>query len=288
MHINIHLLGEQIVMKDSDDENYAGLGRLERKSLAALLHDAKGAITISQAAHIWSLTRSQAAKRLFSYNRKGWLKRIDRGVYIPVPLNSLTSDVVSEEPYAIAAQLFSPCYIGGMNAANYWDLTEQLFRTVTIMTEKVVSNRTQTIGGTEYVIHTLQARYFFGLKSVWLSGVKVKISNPTRTLLDMLMFPAFCGGLRFINDVLLSYINSDSKNINLLIEYLEKANNGAALKRLGFLLELNNIDELQLIEYCSQNLSAGYAKLNPAQSCTKLVTCWRLWVPETWKEKFND
>ena len=123
------------------------------------------------------------------------------------------------------------------------------------------------------------------LQTVWLAGVKVKISDPTRTLVDMLMFPDFCGGLRFIIDVLANYFQSDLKNLDQLIEYLDKAQNGAALKRLGFLLELNFAEEKRLIEYCAQNLTTGYAKLNPTQSCEKLVTRWRIWVPESWKEK---
>lgn len=275
-------------MKYSEDKQYAGLGQLERGCLAILLRDTQGAITVLQAANLWGITRSQAAKRLSWYNTKGWLKRITRGVYIPVPLDSLTSDVVPEDPFVIATQLFTPCYIGGVNAANYWDLTEQLFNTVTVMTEKMLIKRRQIIAGTEYIIHTLKSRYFFGLKFVWISGVKVRISDPTRTLVDMLMFPAFCGGLNFINDVLVNYYHSDLKKTDLLIEYLEKVKNGAALKRLGFLLELNFPGEKKLIEYCSQNLSLGYAKLNPSQSCPKLITRWRLWVPESWMEKIND
>jgi predicted transcriptional regulator of viral defense system len=275
-------------MEYSDSEHFEGLGRLERQYLAVLLHDTQGVIVASQAANLWHISQTQAAKRLIAYHKKGWLKRIAQGVYIPVPLDSLTSEVVPEEPFVVAAQLFSPCYIGGVNAANYWDLTEQLFRTITVMTEKNLANRKQSIAGTEYLIHTLKPRYFFGLKTVWLSGVKVKISDSTRTLVDMLMFPDFCGGLRFINDVLVNYFRSDLKNINLLIEYLDKAKNGAALKRLGFFMELNFPDEQQLITYCAQNLTTGYAKLNPGQRCDKLVTRWRLWVPESWKEKLND
>ena len=39
-----------------------------------------------------------------------------------------------EDPWVIAAQLYGPCYIGGWSAAEYWDLTEQIFRTVVVMT----------------------------------------------------------------------------------------------------------------------------------------------------------
>lgn len=284
----IHLFYEKLIMKYSKKSSLGGLGKLERASLTALLRETKAIITTTKAAEIWQLTKVQAAKRLAWYSQKGWLERIRQGVYIEVPLESLTSDVVPEEPFAVAAELFSSCYIGGVNAANYWDLTEQLFRTVTVMTEKMIQNRRPVIAGIEYILHTLKPRYFFGLKTVWLAGVKVKISDPIRTLVDMLMFPDLCGGARFIVDVLENYFKSDMKNIDQFIEYLDQAKNGAAMKRLGFLLTLNFHDEQKLITWCANHLTTGYAKLNPAQQCDKLVTQWRLWVPENWKEQLND
>lgn len=281
----IHIKNENLIMKYSLNTPLGGLGKIERASLSALLRNTNATITSNQAAEIWQLDQTQASKRLALYNQKGWLKRIRQGTYISVPLASLSSNIVPEEPFAIATQLFSPCYIGGVNAANYWDLTEQLFRTVTVMTEKMLQNRKPIIAGTEYILHTLQPKYFYGLKTVWLAGVKIKISDPTRTLVDMLMFPDFCGGLRFIVDVLENYFNSDMKNIDQFIEYLDKANNGAALKRLGFLLETSFSVEQRLMEYCAKNLTTGYTKLNPVQPCEKLVTRWRVWVPESWKKK---
>ena len=121
------------------------------------------------------------------------------------------------------------------------------------------------------------------MKTVWLANVKVKISDPSRTLVDMFMFPDFCGGLRFLVDVLKNYLSSDMKNIDQLIQYLDKSQNGAALKRLGFILESNFPAEQRLIEYCAKNLTSGYAKLIPNVSCEKLITRWRIWIPGLWK-----
>lgn len=273
-------------MKYSNNTVMGGLGKRERASLSALLQNTNATtITSKKAAEIWHLEPIQASKRLTQYSQKGWLKRIRQGTYIPVPLVSTSSDVVPEEPFAIATQLFSPCYIGGVNAANYWDLTEQLFRTVTVITEKMLQNRRPIIAKTEYIIHTLKPKYFYGLKTVWLAGIKVKISDPTRTLVDMLMFPEFCGGLRFIVEVLENYFKSNMRNIDQFIEYLDKSQNGAALKRLGFLLEIKFPEEQRLMEYCAKNLTAGYTKLNSSQSCEKLVTRWRVWIPESWEKK---
>lgn len=219
--------------------------------------------------------------------KKGWLKRIKYGVYIPVPLSAVNSDVTAEEPFVIAEKLFSPCYIGGMNAANYWDLTEQIFRTVTVMTQNLVRARNPTIAGNQYIIHTIKSSYFFGLKPIWFGSIKVLMSDPTRTVVDMLMFPKFCGGLRFIVDVLNNYYRSEYKDIKLLISYLAQARNGAAIKRMGFFAEKYFPNEAELIEYCERNLSEGYVKLSPSLDCPKLETHWRLWVPQQWKIK-ND
>ena len=268
-------------MKYSKTLGIAGIGALERSVLSKLLRHTQ--TTISEAAAILNLNRQQAAKRLSHYAKKGWLKRIYPGIYMPVPLSSPTHDIVVEEPFVLAEKLFSPCYIGGMSAANYWDLTEQIFHTVTVMTMRQVRQRHPSIAGSTYTIHTIKSLYFFGLKSIWFHDVKVKIADPTRTILDMLLFPNFCGGLRFNIDVLQHYYQSQHKDIDLLISYLTQVNNGAAIKRMGFLAEKYFPEEPKLIDYCLQHLTKGYVKMAPSLKCSKLDSRWRLWIPERWK-----
>ncbi len=275
-------------MKYSNSSKTAGLGRQEREKYSALLQGTRATISVAEAARILELESSQASMLLALYARKGWLKRIAYGVYIPVPLESDTSDIVAEEPFVIAEKLYSPCYIAGMNAANYWELTEQIFRTTTVMTQKQVRNRTLSIAGASYLIHTIKPLYFFGLKTIWLTGVKVQISDPTRTIIDMVMFPQFCGGISFVIDMIKSYFQSKYKDIDLLINYLGKTQNGAAIKRLGFIVEKYYPDEEKLINYCLQNLTQGYIRISPNLDTPRLIRRWRLWVPDNFKEVVND
>ena len=262
-----------------------GIGKLERNRLSKLLRETKVIISIKETAQILKLDRNQAAKLLAKFAKKGWLQRVKSGIYMPVEITAKTTEVVAEDPFAVAEKLFSPCYIGGMNAANYWDLTEQIFNTVTVMTQNQVRKRNLEIAGTEYILHTIKASYFFGLKSVWSNGIKASISDPTKTIVDMLMFPQFGGGMRFIVDVIRHYYSSKYKDIDLLISYLEQTDNGAAVKRMGFLTERYFSDEHKLIEYCSKNLTKGYIKLSPSLVCNKIIRRWGICVPENWKEK---
>ena len=56
---------------------------------------------------------------------------------------------------------------------------------------------------------------------------------------------------------------------------------GSVYKRLGFLLQRDHPDQAGLIDTCRANLSAGYAKLDPALPAVRLATAWRVWVPTT-------
>lgn len=108
----------------------AGLGKLDRKQVTALLRKTQGTITVKEAASILGISQQAAAMRLARWRSSGWLSRIKRGVYIPVPLESMTADIPLEDPWVIAEKLYHPCYMGGWSAGEYWGLTEQIFRTI--------------------------------------------------------------------------------------------------------------------------------------------------------------
>jgi predicted transcriptional regulator of viral defense system len=123
----------------------------------------------------------------------------------------------------------------------------------------------------------------FGLKPVWRGQVKISVSDPTRTILDMLIDPALGGGIRSVRDMLGNYLGSGNKILEQLIEYGERLGNGAVYKRLGFLLEKMAPGEDEAIKECYRRLTAGNAKLDPKLDNIRLITRWKLWVPENWK-----
>jgi predicted transcriptional regulator of viral defense system len=80
-----------------------------------------------------------------------------------------------------------------------------------------------------------------------------------------------------------NYLKSEYKDLELLIDYGERLGNGAVFKRFGFLLEKTAPDETEAIEACSKRLTTGNTSLDSKLKNNKLVTRWRLWVPENWK-----
>ena len=104
----------------------------------------------------------------------------------------------------------------------------------------------------------------------------------------MLSNPGFGGGIRPTVDVFRAYLKSEFNNTRQLIDYALKLGNGAVFKRLGFLLERYAPSEEESIASCKTNLTKGNAMLDPALSSDRLITRWRLWVPQNWKEERNS
>lgn len=261
-----------------------GLGKADRARLSAVLRGTKGTISVAEAAEILDMPGSGAAKLLSRWAKKGWLARVRRGLYVSVPLESRTADVPLEDAWVIADKLFGPCYIGGWSAAEYWDLTEQIFRTLIVLTTQRPRDRKPTLKGTAFWLKTVPDSAMFGLKAVWRGSEKVNVSDATRTILDLLGDPQLGGGLRSTVDIFRNYLNSEKKDLKLLLEYAERLGNGAVFKRLGFLLEQYAENEQDVIDSCYEKLTAGNTKLDPALKAERLITRWRLWVPERWKK----
>lgn len=259
-----------------------GIGKIDRERIAAIIRGTKGTISVDEAAEILNITSTDAAKMLSRWAKKGWMSRVRRGLYIPVPLESRTADVPLEDPWLIAKRLFSPCYIGGWSAAEYLDLTEQTFSTVMVITVQKPRDRRPKIKGTNFMLRTISEKAMFGLMTVWRGQVKVPVSDPTRTILDMLCDPVLGGGIRSTKDMFINYLRSENKNLKLLIEYAGLLGNGAVFKRLGFLLEKIAPDEIETIDQCRSKLTSGNAKLDLSLSAERLITRWRLWVPKSW------
>lgn len=260
----------------------SGLGKKARKRLSKVLRGMTGTISVSRAASILDLPPDKTAKLLCRWSEQGWISRVKRGVYVPVPLEAASPDVALEDSWAIAEKLFAPCYIGGWSAAEHWGLTEQIFRTIIVMTTQKPRNRRPNIKGTDFLLRTVSPKTMFGLNPVWRGQVKVAVSDPARTIVDMLDDPRLGGGMRPIVDILPNYLKSGTEGSVRLVGYAKRLGNSAVFKRLGFLLESVAPEETEAIKSCLLNMKTGNVKLDPALESGRLVTRWRLWVPKNW------
>lgn len=252
-----------------------------RARLSKVLQAAKDLVRIEDAVKALTVDRQIAAKTLARWAQQGWLRRVGPGLYAPVPVDALTSEQVLKDPWVLVPALYAPGYIGGWTAAEYWDFTEQLFRSIFVFTAQPFRKKEQSAQGVSFVLKRIPENKIFGSKSVWRGQARVPISDKHRTIVDFLADPESGGGIRHVESCLWKYLKDSEADTKVLVQYAERLGNGAVFKRLGFLLSQKPGNEA-LEDFCRKRLTQGNAKLDPALPSARLVKAWRLWIPQTW------
>lgn len=257
-----------------------------RANLIRVLSSAGDVIRVDDVASTLQLDRTTAAQRLARWTEQGWLRRVGRGAYVAASIETMGSGRVLDDPWVLVPALFAPGYVGGRTAAVHWDLTEQIFRDIVLMTAQPVRQKNQERHGAYFSLKHISERKFFGTKHVWRHNTRVPISDVHRTVIDMLDDSTVGGGIQHVADCLAVYLRSVDRSDEKLVEYALRLGNGAVFKRLGFLAEqLPSGARLALM--CRHHLSGGHAQLDSNQDGTHVVTKWRLRVPQRWAREEN-
>ncbi|OGT21466.1 MAG: hypothetical protein A3C55_06420 [Gammaproteobacteria bacterium RIFCSPHIGHO2_02_FULL_42_13] len=95
----------------------SGISDKNRKILDLLNRTQKGPFTAKEASLALNFPFKKTSILLTYFATKEWLSRIQRGLYITVPLGTINPKEYKENSWIVADRIFSPCYIGGWSAA---------------------------------------------------------------------------------------------------------------------------------------------------------------------------
>lgn len=259
----------------------AGISAHGRADLAAVLAQAGRFITPATAAEALGVDTEDAVKKLARWADQGWVRRVRRGLYIGVPVDAANPRAWSEDPLAVATQVWSPCYFTGWTAAHHWGLTEQVFKTTILKTSGRVRSASDRLLDHDYEIRHVDVESLsWGLRTEWRADVRLRFADPSRTVVEIFDSPKLGGGIRHAAEVLTAYL-SDYDPMGLAAS-AELLGNRAVFKRLGYLLEALDLDYPELVAACESNVSAGIAMLDPdVPASGSRVMRWRLRVNVT-------
>jgi predicted transcriptional regulator of viral defense system len=257
----------------------AGVGQAERHVLDAMSRIGKPVIRAGDLENELGFTRAVSNLMLSRLCKKGWVQRLRSGIYRLVPLGSESANPIPEDAWAIAVELFSPCYISGWTAAEHWELTEQIFNSTVVFTTQKQRKKELVISGLKYRTKSIAPNDVFGTKKIWSSNTQIQIADLHRTIIDVLDDPVIGGGGRHTVDILKEYFQHKEANPEILCQYAEKLGHGAVFKRLGFIAETLKQFPLLLLERLHSNIKTGIINLDPhGSSSGSIITKWGIRV----------
>jgi len=255
----------------------SGISEKNSVALRKLSSHENGPFTLKEASDYLNMPERKVVVLLGHLTRKGWLSRIKRGIYLTVPIGVINPKEFKTSPLVTANHVFSPCYIGGWSAAEHWHLTEQMFNSVVVFTSKKTRSSSIKIKGAEFVIRKADESEFRNAKTVWIENEKILITNPSRTVADILNDPTIGGGISNCTEILNNYLDSEYKDENELLKSINELKNNTIFKRLGYLLEVSGRNMLNLIDVCLKHVSKGFTFLDPSIKNKGIInTKWNL------------
>ncbi|MFK8215503.1 type IV toxin-antitoxin system AbiEi family antitoxin domain-containing protein [Haloferax volcanii] len=236
-----------------------GLSTRESRLLARLAGAGHQIISVDDIETTLEIPPNTAREIASRLTEKGWLDRLFPGTYLIIPLTAGEEAVYTTHEYLIAAHVAEPMYIGYYSALSHHGLTEQVPRTVYVVTPTRAQSR--EIHGVPYRVTTVTERKFFGCEPTSIEGTTVQVSDLEKTLVDCADHPEFCGGLR---ELATAMRTADERGCewDTVGEYLERLDNGAATKRIVYLADQLGIG-LPAREELVASFTSGYSSLDP-------------------------
>jgi len=175
------------------------------------------------------------------------LERIGAGRYLVRPLRTLSRPTAASAPVQAAVLLQGePYYLGGLWALTFHRLTEQQYVSV-LDAFAARRHSSRRLGGARLAFHRVSSKWLgYGTVVTDLEGMSVQLSDPERTLIDLLDLPALAGSgseaLRIVKQTLPRVERAK------LVEYAARGARSSTCQRLGVLLERAGTAPKQLAE----------------------------------------
>ena len=185
-----------------------------------------------------------AVKELLSdMTRRGLLMRLKEGVYHVIPYEK-DPDTFVPDWHLVAGCLVGNAdyYIGYYSALQIHSLITQPSLREQIVVNRQIKPGVLTVRDVPFQFIYHNTRHFFGAKSTWIDSFnKVRCSDLEKTFVDCLFKPDYGGGITEIAKAL--FKSREKLDYKKLTDYAQRFGSQAVVKRLGFLLELLEVND---------------------------------------------
>jgi len=224
-----------------------------------------------------SLSQPHLRKLISDLAGSGRINILKRGTYA-VTHSPLFADEI--HPFAVALALVQPAAISHWSALAQHGFTTQLPTMIQASTPRKILTPEMRKGQAlrprnravwraldlEFEYIYVQERQFFGHQTIWVNRwQKVQVTDPERTMLDLIARPDVFGGMRAAIEIFEKALPRIS--VVKLVEYALKYDVVALMKRSGWLLEQLGIPAVEM-EVLQKHPVTSYYRLDPQSSAS--------------------
>ena len=207
-------------------------------------------------------SKENTVRRLLSdMTSRGLLMRIKDGVYYIIPYEE-NAETFMPDWHILVKYLVKDAkhYIGYYSALQIHNLITQPSLKEQIVVAKQIRPSEIKIKDITFQFIYHNERHFFGEKKTWIDNFnKVSCSDVEKTIIDCLFKPDYAGGIVEVARAI--YSTKEKLDYKKLLEYTIKFDSQAVVKRLGYILELFEI-ETQIIQELQKLKTASYVVLD--------------------------
>jgi predicted transcriptional regulator of viral defense system len=238
------------------------LGPTETRLLNRLAANGQIVFSTDQARAALGDTEQNVNKLLYRLTRKRWLLRLEKGKYLLLPLEAGSEGTYTIHEFVIAAHLVEPYAIAYASAFSFHDLFDLLPQTVLVATTRRKDDVVVDDLGLRFRFVTLTPHKFFGFQTLTIEDHPVQITRPSKTLVDGLDRPDLCGGIVGVTKGIYRYAR-DYGEWERVTADAQRLGNRTVFKRLGYLVELTEVQVGEWLERWRAEISAGETLLDP-------------------------
>jgi predicted transcriptional regulator of viral defense system len=207
-------------------------------------------------------SKASAVRELLSdMTKRGLLMRLKEGIYYIIPYEQ-NAETFMPDWHLIAENMVNNAkhYIGYYSALQIHNLITQPSLREQIVVSKQIRPSEIKIKDVSFQFIYHNDKHFFGEKKIWIDSYnKVLCSDLEKTFIDCLFKPDYAGGIVEVARAI--YTSKDKIKYDTLLEYANKFDSQAVIKRLGFILEMLDINT-KIIADLQQLKTASYVLLD--------------------------
>ncbi len=213
----------------------------EKEFIEKMKSTGMGVFTLSDISRVIGKDKRYAtlyAKRLVE---RGSIIRIEKGKFI----------LPDTDPMVVTTNITFPSYISFLSALSYYHLTTQIPTTIQVVTSR--SRKNVLFGNEKISFIKFNKKRIFGYNRERIGNGYAFIGELEKVIVDALFIPRYCQPSETLDAI-------EKVDTRKLLDYALKMRSIVTLKRLGYILELKDID---IYNEVKGYINRKYDLLNP-------------------------